>query len=235
MKTFKQFLTEASTTADIIGFQNVAFPIIRRVFAGLIANELVSVQPMSLPSGLLFYMDYRYDTVKAGNQKDDFTAGGSLFGDRNSLQDAQGAGGPYNFSPSFSLREKVSTGLFSASVAALTLADIEYDPDLSSSLALSATGWKKITLTNAYAAMVASGALTNPAELKNIVPVSGSSTSWTTTTDGTPIRAGATTSTGIKVYRRFTKASGNDLVFVVSGTAADTNGTAFVGAGSRAF
>src|SRR5690606_8468153 len=81
-------LKESSTTADIIGFQNVAFPIVRRVFGGLIANELVSVQPMSLPSGLLFYMDYRYDTVKAGNLNDDFTTGGSVFGERNSLQDA---------------------------------------------------------------------------------------------------------------------------------------------------
>ena len=58
----KTLLKETSTQADIIGFQNVAFPIVRRVFAGLIANELVSVQPMSLPSGLLFYMDYRYES-----------------------------------------------------------------------------------------------------------------------------------------------------------------------------
>lgn len=224
----KQFLKEASTTADIIGFQNVAFPIIRRVFAGLIANELVSVQPMSLPSGLLFYMDYRYDTVKAGNQNDDFTSGGSLFGARNSLQDAQGAGGPYNYSPSFSLREKVGTALHSSSIAALTLADIEWDPELSSSLALSATGWKKLTLTGAYATLVASGGLTSPAELKMVMPLSGSSTSWTSTSDGTPVRVGVTTASGLKVFRRFTKAVGNDLTFVVSGTAADVAGTAYI-------
>ena len=226
----KQFLKEASSTADIIGFQNVAFPIIRRVFAGLIANELVSVQPMSLPSGLLFFMDYHYDTVKAGNQANDFAAGGSIFGDRNSLNpfDAAGTGGPYNFSPSFSLRERVSTALFSSTLAALTLADIEYDPELSSSLALSATGWKKLTLTNAYAALQASGALYNPAELKTVMPVSGSSISWSASTDGTPVRVGVTTASGLTVYRRFTKSSGNDLTFVVSGTAADVAGTAYI-------
>ncbi len=224
----KQFLKEASTTADIIGFQNVAFPIIRRVFAGLIANELVSVQPMSLPSGLLFYMDYRYDTVKAGNQNDDFTTGGSLFGARNSLQDARGDGGPYNFSPGFSLREKVGTALFSSSLAALTLSDIEWDPELSSSLALSATGWKKLTLTNAYAALQASGALYNAAELKMVMPLSGSSTSFSSSTDGTPVRVGVTTTNGLRVFRRFTRADGNDLVFVVSGTAADVAGTAYI-------
>jgi hypothetical protein len=47
-----------SFSGDLRGFTNIAFPIVRRVFGGLIANELVSIQPMSLPSGLLFYLDY---------------------------------------------------------------------------------------------------------------------------------------------------------------------------------
>ena len=56
----KELLREASTMAggDVEGFAAVAFPIVRRVFAGLIANDLVSVQPMSLPSGLIFFMDF---------------------------------------------------------------------------------------------------------------------------------------------------------------------------------
>ena len=49
-----------SSSEGINGFTNIAFPIVRRVFGGLIANELVSIQPMSLPSGLLFYLDYTY-------------------------------------------------------------------------------------------------------------------------------------------------------------------------------
>lgn len=227
----RQMMTESSSTADIIGFQNVAFPIVRRVFGGLIANELVSVQPMSLPSGLLFYMDYRFDTSKAGNQNDDFTSGGSLFGARNSLQDAKGTGGFYDLNNSFSLRERVSQASFSASFAVLTVADIEYDPELSSSIAnggtntLGTTGFAKMTVTNAFAALQASGALTNAAELKAVVPLSGTSTVWSASTDGTPVRFGQSTATGIKVYRRFTKAVGNDMVFVVSGTAADVGGT----------
>ena len=51
-------------SGDIRGFTNIAFPIVRRVFGGLVANELVSIQPMSLPSGLLFYLDYTYGTPK---------------------------------------------------------------------------------------------------------------------------------------------------------------------------
>lgn len=224
----KYLVKEASTGADIIGIQNVAFPIVRRVFAGLIANELVAVQPLSLPSGLIFYMDYRYDTVKAGNQADDFTTGGSVFGDRNSLQENRASGGPYNFSPSFSLRERISQNTFSATLAPLTLADIDYDPELSASLAASSTGYKKLTLTNAFAAVQASGGLTSAGEVKMIVPVSGSSTSWSSSTDGTPVRVGVTTSSGLKVFRRFTQAVGNDLTFVVSGTAADVAGTAYI-------
>jgi hypothetical protein len=56
----KELLRESSSMSagDVEGFAAVAFPIVRRVFAGLIANDLVSVQPMSLPSGLIFFLDF---------------------------------------------------------------------------------------------------------------------------------------------------------------------------------
>ena len=59
----KQLLKEAASqmqNGDVEGFAAVAFPIVRRVFGGLIANDLVSVQPMSLPSGLIFFMDFKF-------------------------------------------------------------------------------------------------------------------------------------------------------------------------------
>ena len=56
-----------SSSGDLRGFSNIAFPIVRRVFGGLVANELVSIQPMSLPSGLLFYLDYTYGTRVGGD------------------------------------------------------------------------------------------------------------------------------------------------------------------------
>ena len=59
-----------TTGGDIRGFSNVAFPIVRRVFGGLVANELVSIQPMSLPSGLLFYLDYTYGNNVGGLDRD---------------------------------------------------------------------------------------------------------------------------------------------------------------------
>ena len=74
----KQLLKEASSMAggDVEGFAAVAFPIVRRVFGGLIANDLVSVQPMSLPSGLIFFLDFTYGNTRGGIS----TAGDSLYG-----------------------------------------------------------------------------------------------------------------------------------------------------------
>ena len=63
-----------TSSGDVRGFTNIAFPIVRRVFGGLIANELVSIQPMSLPSGLLFYLDYTYGTNVGGGSS--LTTGG---------------------------------------------------------------------------------------------------------------------------------------------------------------
>ena len=65
----RELLRESNTMAggDVEGFAAVAFPIVRRVFAGLIANDLVSVQPMSLPSGLIFFMDFTFGTDPASS------------------------------------------------------------------------------------------------------------------------------------------------------------------------
>ena len=66
-----QLLKEASSMAggDVQGFASVAFPIVRRVFGGLIANDLVSVQPMSLPSGLIFFMDFTFNENRLGSEQ----------------------------------------------------------------------------------------------------------------------------------------------------------------------
>ena len=62
-----QLLKESSTmqAGDVEGFSAVAFPIVRRVFGNLLAQDLVSVQPMSLPSGLIFFMDFTYNKTVA--------------------------------------------------------------------------------------------------------------------------------------------------------------------------
>tara|TARA_R110000824_G_scaffold181468_3_gene362285 strand:+ start:2990 stop:4765 length:1776 start_codon:yes stop_codon:yes gene_type:complete len=78
----KELLREASTMGaggDVEGFASVAFPIVRRVFGGLIANELVSVQPMSLPSGLIFFMDFQVGSgPRLGSAHEDSLYGGGV-------------------------------------------------------------------------------------------------------------------------------------------------------------
>jgi len=72
-----------ASSGDLRGFTNIAFPIVRRVFGGLIANELVSIQPMSLPSGLLFYLDYTYGGALAGEAgpATTYASGTSIYND----------------------------------------------------------------------------------------------------------------------------------------------------------
>jgi hypothetical protein len=71
-----------ATSGQITGFSNIAFPIVRRVFGGLVSNELVSIQPMSLPSGLIFYLDYTYGTNVGqvpGDTGSTYTKGQSIY------------------------------------------------------------------------------------------------------------------------------------------------------------
>tara|TARA_B100000212_G_scaffold9485_1_gene7000 strand:+ start:735 stop:2540 length:1806 start_codon:yes stop_codon:yes gene_type:complete len=91
-----QVLRESSsmTNGDVGGFSNIAFPIVRRVFGGLIANELVSIQPMSLPSGLLFYLDYTYGTNQGPHANNESIYGGPA---GSAIQNgADAAGGQYD-------------------------------------------------------------------------------------------------------------------------------------------
>ena len=77
-----QLLKEASSMAagDVEGFASVAFPLVRRVFGGLLANDIVSVQPMSLPSGLIFFLDFTYQGDQLGHSADASLYGGGVVG-----------------------------------------------------------------------------------------------------------------------------------------------------------
>ena len=144
-----ELLKESSEVSDIKGFQNIAFPIVRRVFGGLIANELVSVQPMSLPSGLLFYLDYTFaDANKGGNQSLDWTSGGSVYGDQTSPgTENLGTGGHYALNSSYSNRELTATLDVQASGTA-TWAQVNYDLELSGAVANSTLWYADVAFTS---------------------------------------------------------------------------------------
>ena len=107
----KELLREASSMAagDVEGFAAVAFPIVRRVFGGLIANDLVSVQPMSLPSGLIFFLDFTHESGRLGAGQNESVYGGNVVGrqitggvDLGDAQNVGGGGGFYNFGNAYS-------------------------------------------------------------------------------------------------------------------------------------
>jgi len=107
-----------TSSGDLRGFQNIAFPIVRRVFGGLVANELVSVQPMSLPSGLLFYLDYTYGTNVGGANApkgSTYVSGTSIYNaptGKGVRSGSLGIGGQYNLAGSgYSRVHKVATSI----------------------------------------------------------------------------------------------------------------------------
>ncbi len=85
----KQLVVESSQTGGGIAstgtfnagtgeqWAGIALPLVRKVFGQIAAKDFVSVQPMSLPSGLVFFLDFQYGTEKLGEK---FTAGGDVFG-----------------------------------------------------------------------------------------------------------------------------------------------------------
>lgn len=77
----KQLLHEATqtgTAANSEEWSGVALPLVRRIFGEIASKEFVSVQPMNLPSGLIFYMDFKYGTTTGGRTAG--AAASSLFG-----------------------------------------------------------------------------------------------------------------------------------------------------------
>jgi hypothetical protein len=83
----KQLVVEASSTGASSYFTSgqsgenwtgIALPLVRKVFGQIAAKEFVSVQPMNLPSGLVFFLDFQYGTAK-----NPFSQNGSLYGNRN--------------------------------------------------------------------------------------------------------------------------------------------------------
>jgi hypothetical protein len=142
----KELLREASSMAagDVEGFAAVAFPIVRRVFGGLIANDLVSVQPMSLPSGLIFFMDFTLTNTRNGMDAGESVYGGGVVakGIQTGVTDiTEDGGGMYNLqsgysSPTGSAADTVAgaaplatTTVISGASEAVNKA-LRFDPDL---------------------------------------------------------------------------------------------------------
>ena len=136
----KQLVTEANFTGGAAGlngagynaegWNGVALPLVRRVFGEIAAKEFVSVQPMNLPSGLVFYLDFKY----GNSYPKPFRAGDSLYSANNvsNVTDFVNTASLYGAG-----RFGYSINQFTASVAAVTAsttwADFNFDSDYSAS------------------------------------------------------------------------------------------------------
>jgi hypothetical protein len=160
--TSNSFYTSGGTGENWAG---IALPLVRKVFGTIVAKEFVSVQPMNMPSGLVFFLDFQY-----GNEKTPFTAGTSLYGNRNTASQfpfstVDATGGLYGgtsgrftyatntFSASFQMSASVAntltrTAAGTGSIVSASWADCDFDSDYSASAASGQMYKMTITASN---------------------------------------------------------------------------------------
>lgn len=152
--------TKTQTAGRQEGWSNIALPLVRRTFGKIYSQELMSVQPMSLPSGLVFYLDFQYGTNKPTNTSI-YTSGDSIYGDTTSSADVSGA--VYDFRHTYS-RNYISASNVSCTMTSASLADVWYDETLSASLSvLKKVSVAKSALSNVNSDTVNSVVLTDSA------------------------------------------------------------------------
>ena len=139
--------TQASFTAGT-GEQwaGIALPLVRKVFGQIAAKEFVSVQPMNLPSGLVFFLDFQYGTTKSP-----FTSGNSMYGSTsenfgNTSTGALYGAGRFAYSTN-QFTSSVSSSASSYAVASASFAEVNFNSEYSASAA--AGGIKKVSIPTA--------------------------------------------------------------------------------------
>ena len=130
-----QLIKEASATGtggDKEEWSGVALPLVRRIFGELSAQEFVSVQPMNLPSGLIFFLDFKYGSGTQTN----ITADTDVFGNTSGSGDASGGlYGAGRFGYSINDRSIADITPLGMTTGSATWKDVEFEPDLSASVA----------------------------------------------------------------------------------------------------
>ena len=205
----RQLISENSKTSPNAGggvgdeeWSGVALPLVRRVFGNIVAQELVSVQPMNLPSGLVFYLDFKYGS-SVGKQ----TSGQSI-GGNTGPNTPSGSTGPYGEDSGFYGTGRYGYSISASSVSktgtaagAASFQDIDFNSEISSSKA-SGDEFYKVTLAKSDFAQ---------ADFQSI-------RAWSYTAAGGAADA--------KVHPQFTKIVGSNIQLVVSASeASQTTGS----------
>ena len=207
----KQLVTEASSTSTGGGtftvgqgeqWAGVALPLVRKVFGSLSTKEFMSVQPMNLPSGLVFFLDFQYGQDKQlnfGPAGDAYTSPSSMYGNTNPGAGADPSGGLYGAG-----RFGYSINQFSASVgttvSTASWESLHYDSDLSASVAAG----------DYTAVSIPASSLTRP-DLKGVRAFALAS--------GSSMTAG----TAARALPKYTEYDGTNIFFIFSGSVASTD------------
>lgn len=221
----KQLIEESSITgtqANSEQWAGVALPLVRRVFAEIAAKEFVSVQPMNLPSGLVFYLDFKYGTTSGVFSKDvEGSNYSSLFGGISGSDDWKlgstnvPAGGLYGPGHNaYSINDQ--KGVFEIRVGTASLADINFDTGnandpINANISASLVAQELYTLTTVDftdEVLSASGSYPDLNNVRTFMPAN--------TTTSASANAGFVT-----WYPGFTRFSGKEAVFVVSASNAN--------------
>jgi hypothetical protein len=128
----------------------VALPLVRKVFGQIAAKEFVSVQPMNLPSGLVFFLDFQYGTTKSpfnAATGTGFYGTESMYGRTNPGQYSDPNGGLYG-AGRFSYSINNTSSIVTATIASASWSDFNFDSAYSASAnSGSGVNWKKVTVT----------------------------------------------------------------------------------------
>ena len=179
----------------------VALPLVRKVFGQIAAQEFVSVQPMNLPSGLVFFLDFQYGTDKAP-----FTSGQSVYGDAGANPFGNtNTGGLYGAGRfGYSINETQSTVAAVAwTTSSADYADVNYDSDFSASV--SAAGIVVVE-----------------------VPVSSLDSNYDVEAIRGFRLTGSNAPTDSEQYAQFTKINGSNIEFVVDAASIATGSDTIV-------
>ena len=142
----------ASAGANSEEWSGVALPLVRRIFGEIAAQDFVSVQPMNLPSGLVFYLDFKYGKTTGNTGAEGFGTNNQATvpgGDVNSLQGKTGPNNPSGSSAPYGVGGLYGEGRYDYSInhatsnistatsASATYKDINFNQEFSSSLGAS--------------------------------------------------------------------------------------------------
>ena len=213
----KQLVVEASSTGTGASFSvgsgenwaGITLPLVRKVFGQIAAKEFVSVQPMNLPSGLVFFLDFQYGTAKTP-----FTSGGSMYGNRNT-------GGQYPFATPDAVGGLYGAGRFTYSTNQTASVAQTLAAGTIATLAISSGSWANVNYDSALSASVAAG------EVKALTVPTSSIPNFDVDAIRGFIISGSSVSAAIALpaFTQLDLVSGNITFFITASTATAAGGS----------